>query len=139
VHDEWLAIVAAALGRTQVLDAQLIDYRQHGSNQIGVQKPTLRYKIGRMLEPRVDRYQRLAERSAVLRARLGELAAGGFDLDDRVLRLARQKASFEAARAQYPAARPLRLGAVLRQSRRGSYRVLSSQGDLDIARDLLQP
>ncbi|MDI2099420.1 glycosyltransferase family 2 protein [Ruicaihuangia caeni] len=148
VHDEWLAIMAAAIGTTQALEAQLIDYRQHGSNQIGVQKPTLRYKIGRMLEPRADRYQRLAERSAVLRSRLEALSAAGAgaragagasSVDERVLRLARQKASFEAARAHYPRARLLRLGPVLRQWRRGSYRVLSSQGDLDIARDVLQP
>lgn len=37
VHDEWLAIVAGMNGCIDCLDEALIDYRQHGGNQIGVQ------------------------------------------------------------------------------------------------------
>ena len=40
IHDEWLAIVAAATGRTAIVDAALTDYRQHGGNQIGARRPT---------------------------------------------------------------------------------------------------
>lgn len=134
VHDEWLAIIAAAVGRVSVIDEQLIDYRQHGSNQIGVQRPTLRYRIGRMLEPRGDRNLRLAARAAVLAERLDEL-----DASKHVRALAHDRARFDAVRAALPATRVARIPAVVRQWRAGSYRELSSQGDLDVLRDLLQP
>lgn len=35
VHDHWLAVVAAALGRVDVLDVQVQDYVQHGANVLG--------------------------------------------------------------------------------------------------------
>jgi glycosyltransferase involved in cell wall biosynthesis len=134
VHDEWLAIVAAAVGRVQVVERQLIDYRQHDANQIGVKKPTLAYKAGRMLEGRGSRYRLLRERSDTLVERLESLRVG-----EQRLKLARDKARFESIRAELPAARWGRLGPVLREFFAGSYRRLSSQGDLDVFRDLLQP
>lgn len=134
VHDEWLAIIAAATGEVQLLDAELIDYRQHGSNQIGARKPTLRYRIGRMLAPRGQRYRTLARRAAVLASRLEHLP-----VDPAVLGAARERARFDEVRARLPKWRMARVPAVLREYRRGSYAMLSSQGRLDVARDLLQP
>lgn len=40
VHDEWLTVVVAARGRIDCLEEPLIDYRQHGNNQIGMRKRT---------------------------------------------------------------------------------------------------
>ncbi len=40
-HDEWLAILGAMQGEADTLDEVLIDYRQHGGNQIGVRERTL--------------------------------------------------------------------------------------------------
>ena len=134
VHDEWLALIAAAIGRLRPLPQQLIDYRQHGSNVIGVTAPTLRYRVRRMLEPRGDRYRRLAARSVELSARLDEL-----DAPERWRALARRKAAFERDRASYPVHRAGRIPAILRGLRAGSYAELSSQGDVDVLRDLLQP
>lgn len=134
VHDEWLAIIASATGRIQVLDDVVIDYRQHGSNQIGVARPTLSYRMSRLLGPRGDRYVRLAERACALVDRLDYL-----EVDERLRHLARRKRDFELTRAAYPAGRLRRIGPVLGQLRRGSYSVLSSQGRLDAIRDLLQP
>ncbi|CAN5166543.1 glycosyltransferase family 2 protein [soil metagenome] len=134
VHDEWLAIIAAATGAVQFLDRELIDYRQHGSNQIGVQVPTLRYRVRKMLEPREDRYSLLAARAAVLSQRLAELDAPA---EFRIL--ADDKARFEALRASLPAVRLARLPAVVREALKGSYGRLSSQGALDVVRNLLQP
>lgn len=37
-HDEWLAILGAIEGEADTLEEVLIDYRQHGSNQIGVRE-----------------------------------------------------------------------------------------------------
>ena len=134
VHDEWLAIIASALGKVELLDARLIDYRQHGQNQIGVQKPTLRYRVRRMLEPRGRRYQELSLRSAILSHRLEELPVAS-----EYLELARRKAGFETVRGALPANRFARVRTILREYRAGSYALLSSQGDFDVVRDLLQP
>ncbi|WP_309617135.1 glycosyltransferase family 2 protein [Salinibacterium sp.] len=134
VHDEWLAIIAAALGEVEFVDSELIDYRQHDSNQIGVAKPTLSYRVGRMLEPRGERFVLLSARSQILVDRLAALPVA-----PGVLKLAEQKASFEARRAAMPDQRVRRLGAIVREVVRGSYGRLSSQGIIDVARDLIQP
>jgi len=134
VHDEWLATIASALGRVQLLENELIDYRQHGSNQIGVQKPTLRYRVGRMLQPRGERNARLARRAVDLVARLDAM-----DVAPGYRELARGKARFESLRAGLPANRLRRLRPVIRAYRSGSYARFSSQGRLDVIRDLLQP
>lgn len=134
VHDEWLAIIAAAIGRVQFIDETLIDYRQHGSNAIGVAKPTFRYRLARLFEPRGARYQTLASRSQVLVQRLDALGARRAILD-----IAESKARFEAIRSTYPRFRGSRIAPVWRGYRSGSYARLSSQGDLDVIRDLVQP
>ncbi len=45
-HDEWLAIVAAMHGEVDTLEEALVDYRQHGGNQIGVRGKTLGQQAG---------------------------------------------------------------------------------------------
>lgn len=135
VHDEWLAIIAAATGRIQVLDELLVDYRQHGANQIGVALPTMSYRMSRMIEPDNGRASRLARRSQILALRLSGLP--GASIRDRAA--AEAKADFEAARATLPKARIARLSGVMRAARGGRYRTLASQGLLDIVRDLAQP
>ena len=134
VHDEWLAIIAAAIGTVRRVPARLIDYRIHDNNQIGVDDPSRHSRLARMLEPRKDRYQRLSRRSQGLADRLARLGVNPFRLA-----LARRKASFESARATYPNSRLRRVAPVLRQWFRGNYARLSSQRRLDVARDLLQP
>jgi len=134
VHDEWLAIIAAALGTVELLDEPLIDYRQHGSNQIGVSAPTLGYRVRRMLEPRGARYEMLSRRADVLLDRLIQLKA-----PSSTIACAADKARFERVRAALPRRRLSRVRTVLLELRRGAYDRLSSQGNLDMARDLLQP
>ncbi len=134
VHDEWLATIAAALGRVEVLNRELIDYRQHGANQIGVQKPTMRYRVRRMLSSRGVRNARLARRAVDLAERLDEMQVAA-----PYRELAHAKARFEAARAALPANRLRRIGPVVRELRAGSYARFASQGRLDVVRDLLQP
>ncbi|WP_267222292.1 glycosyltransferase family 2 protein [Dyella silvae] len=52
VHDEWLALVASVIGRVDFIDEPLIDYRQHGNNQIGIQKRTWKKRLDDLLLPR---------------------------------------------------------------------------------------
>jgi len=128
IHDEWLAATAAVAGRIGVERRPLVDYRQHGGNEIGVVAPTLRYRIRRMLEPRGERNVRLATAFAAL-ADWGRSHGSAHDL-------LRAKAEFEARRAGAPRVRPARLPVILGQF--AGYRRFASQGMLDAARDLLQ-
>ena len=134
VHDEWLAIVAAAVGRVEVTDNCLVDYRQHGTNVIGAPARTLRYRMARMLETSQARNAGLAARSVVLADRLGAIDT----VSDQVRAAARAKAQFEFERAALPAARIGRIRGVLRASRGGRYSHFASQGMLDMLRDVLQ-
>lgn len=132
IHDEWLAIIAAALNGVRILDRPVIDYRQHGTNQIGVVARTIPGRLKSMLAPRAGRYQRLALRAVELDQALRELP-----VDENVTDAAHAKRVFEVARARYPRMRLARIPAIWRQWRRGRYAALSSQGTLDVARDLL--
>jgi len=136
VHDEWLAIVAAATGHVDVLREPTIDYRQHDANQIGVAAPTLTGKIKRVLEPRGDRNAVLAARFTVLADRLAEL---GDRVPPERLAATVEKARFEAERAALPANRLKRFGGVRRLAAGGRYERFASRGRADIIRDLLQP
>jgi len=134
VHDEWLTIIAASLGRARLIDRVTIDYRQHGSNEIGVALGGVRHRWGRILEPRGDRYPRLAARDAILVERLAMI-----DAPPAVQHLAHRKAAFDRARATLPRIRLARVPSVVAGLARGDYRDLSSQRQLDAVRDLLQP
>lgn len=134
VHDEWLAVIAAALDGVAVVADQTIDYRQHGANQIGVTAPTLSYKIGRVFERRGERNRILARRFAILADRLDTLPVA-----ESVRRAARAKAEFEARRAAMPSGRLRRAFPVLRLAATKAYGRYASRGVADIGRDLLQP
>ena len=136
VHDEWLAMMAAATGEIDVIDEPLIDYRQHGSNVIGIDFPTLRRKVKRVLEPRAGRNERISRQFAQLVQRLESLNG---KISSDVIALARAKARFEADRDGLPAARLRRVAPILAAHRRGWYAQFASQGRLDMVRDLIQP
>jgi glycosyltransferase involved in cell wall biosynthesis len=123
IHDEWLAIVAAATGRTAILDEPLTRYRQHGTNQIGARKPTLPDKVSRLREPRQPRNERLDSLDGVP--------------DDR-RRAAHRKLAHEEFRSALPVMRVRRVGPVLAAARRGDYARFGN-GLQDVLRDLVQP
>ena len=135
VHDEWLAMVASATGQLDYLPEPLIDYRQHGKNQIGVRKLNIRGKFSRVLEPRNDRNDYLLNRAQVFLSRLESL-------EDRVpaaaRELARGKVAHHRSRAALPSRRWGRLIPVLKEAATGRYSRFS-RGTADILRDLLQP
>lgn len=133
VHDEWLATIAAATGRVDLTDRTLIDYRQHGANQIGATRLGLRGKVRRVLEPRRARNERLARNFGILVERLAEL-----DVTAEVRELAAGKLTHELVRLGLPEARLLRVLPVMREVRTGGYRAFS-RGRGDILRDLVQP
>lgn len=134
VHDEWMAVVASIVSEIDWLPDLLVDYRQHGSNEIGVSAPTLAYKIGRVFEPRGDRYTGLVSRAERLKTRLDAL---GVTAD--VTAAMGEKLEHQRRRADLPSLRIARILPVLREASTGRYARYSSQGNLDILRDLFQP
>lgn len=135
VHDEWLAVQAAARERLDLSERPLTRYRRHDENQIGAGDPTLTHKISRVLGRRGDRNRQLAVRSRLLADRLA--TAEGVSTEYRAL--AERKAEFEEARAALPENRLRRALPVLRLALAGGYPRLASRGWLDVLRDLLQP
>jgi hypothetical protein len=111
----------------------LVDYRQHGGNEIGAAAPTLRYKISRVLEGGgAARTARLAERAEILAKRLRRIGA-----DPALTAEAEAKARFEAERAARPRVRLARAPGVARRLASGGYARFASRGALDAVRDLL--
>jgi hypothetical protein len=70
VHDEWLAIIAAALGGFDCLESRLVGYRQHGENQIGMPERGLAAQWRDLVKPRAALIGMLIARDRILRARL---------------------------------------------------------------------
>ena len=134
VHDEWLAMIAATSGGLDVIETPLVDYRQHASNQIGAERPTLRRKVRRVLEPRGDRNRRLAARARALDERVARMEGVSPSRREAV----HEKAVFETERENYPASRWRRIAPVLRSARRGDYARFAGRGRADVVRDLLQ-
>ncbi|WP_448809373.1 glycosyltransferase family 2 protein [Agromyces bauzanensis] len=134
VHDEWLAVVASVGGGIAVVSEPLIDYRQHGANQIGVSRLGAGGKLGRLREPRTDRNARLLARAQDLAERLPVVTAG----DARVEHGVRAKLAHEVMRQGIPAARLRRIAPVWREWRSGAYGRYG-RGAQDVLRDLVQP
>lgn len=134
IHDEWLAIVAAVSGRVGLLERELIDYRQHGANQIGAEALTFDGRIGRLRAPRAERNARLLVRAESLAQRLHAAPWA----DARVRAAADAKLRHERRRSGLPRARIARIPGVLDGLRAGSYRDYGN-GLADAVRDLVQP
>lgn len=134
VHDEWLAIIAAATSKIDWMPDRLVMYRQHGSNEIGVSAPTLRYKVKRVTEARGSRYTGLLARSRTLLERLLEL-----NVDASIVALTEGKVAHDLFRATLPANRISRIVPVLRSAATGAYDRYCSRKRLDVLRDLLSP
>jgi len=134
VHDEWLAMLAAVIGRAVLLPEELVDYRLHGGNQIGTVEPTLAYKMRRMLQPGRQRNQDIAAATRTLAHRLETMPGAEASLEQ-----VRGKLGIERFRADLPSARWRRVLPVLRRAATGEYERFTSQGRLDVVRDLVQP
>lgn len=134
VHDEWLAVVASVGGGLALVAEPVIDYRQHGGNQIGVTRLGPGGKLGRLREPRTERNARLLARAQDLADRLPGIAGG----DARVAASVRAKLAHEVMRQLLPPGRLRRLRPVWREWRTGAYDRYGL-GAQDVLRDLVQP
>ena len=135
IHDEWLAVVAASLGKVDAINELLIDYRQHGNNQIGVQKRGLAEKWRDLV-----RRRRLQFRAEVLRlnALLEHLQRLYPKVPQERLDQVREKRDHLANRAEL-GARSLfgRIPMILEEARQGRYNRYGT-GARSMLRDLLR-
>ena len=118
-----------------VLEETLIDYRQHGTNQIGVAKLSVEGKFRRMLEPGRARNRRLLTRATALLDRFEKL---GGQVPEHQMAIVRAKLEHEQVRSSLPPSRIARILPVLRELRTGRYTTFG-RGPSDAARDLFQP
>ena len=127
VHDEWIALLAAAEDALRFVPERLILYRQHGGNQIGARRWSLSEHL-RVPQPRRrDVNRRLLALMKGLRERLGH---SEFSIDAKIAHLER--------RVALPELRLLRLPAVAVELARGRYARYSS-GWRTAVRDLVSP
>lgn len=132
VHDEWLAVVAASIGRVDALEQPLIDYRQHARNQIGMRKRGLLDKWHDLVRPRREQFEAEVVRLSALQLYLdrSRAYACGAKLERKLAHLRNR-----IALGQRP--RWLRLPLVVAEARAGSYRRYGT-GMRTLIRDLLR-
>jgi glycosyltransferase involved in cell wall biosynthesis len=135
VHDEWLAIIAAAIGTVRLTPHAHVDYRQHGANQIGARRPTMRDRWAKLREPREPRASTLIARTEALVAALEGL---GDAVPAERLAAARARLAHERRRRDLPRLPIARIPAIARAATRGDY-ARYSRGPIDVLRDLVQP
>lgn len=132
VHDEWLAIIASAIGEVDFIDEPLIDYRQHANNQIGARKLSVRDKLERAFDRPDDFYAQQLRRTTALLQRLEAL---GSRVAPHRLVAVRNKLAHLRLRATLPKNRMARLLPIAGQWLSGGYRRYST-GMKSVVRDL---
>jgi glycosyltransferase involved in cell wall biosynthesis len=111
IHDEWIALIAAAFSDLRPIDEPLIRYRIHDSQQVG-----LRNKLEQRVQgnSRAQRHWgRLAESVKELRQLSDALSAMVPDKERPVLSAYQEHLQFLSFRASLPAPRLARLGRIL--------------------------
>lgn len=132
IHDEWLAVVAASIGRVDALEQPLIDYRQHARNQIGMRKRGLLDKWRDLVRPRREQFEAEVVRLSALQAYFDR--SGAHDCRAKVeLKLTH----FRNRIALGQRSRWHRLPLVVAEARAGSYRRYGT-GMRSLLRDLLR-
>ncbi|MDM0045160.1 glycosyltransferase [Variovorax dokdonensis] len=135
LHDEWLAIVAAAVGRVDVLEQPLIGYRQHGGNQIGAERDTFARKVQKALASRGNTHVMRARKAELLLERLESIGQPTVPVER--VRQVQGKLVHQRFRAALPASRLARCVPVLREAMTGRYNQFG-RGFRGVVRDLFE-
>jgi len=134
LHDEWLAIIAAASGGFDCIERPLIDYRQHAANQVGMAERSLTAKWRDLVRPGPAMIDRLIARDETLQQRLQALGARiPQSSRDRTAEKLRHLRAREALHGRAW----MRVAAVLRETVSGRYRRYAS-GWREALRDVLR-
>ena len=132
VHDEWLALVAAAQGGVVFHQDPLIRYRQHGNNEIGASKTDYDEATRRLREKRSEFFARKLRRNDGITALLEKKPTW---LDSLAHSSLAAKVEFDQWRSTLPSWRVRRLVPVLRRWFVGDYGRYA-RGYVDVIRDV---
>lgn len=132
VHDEWLALVAAAQGGVVFQEDPLIRYRQHENNEIGASKTDYHEATRRLREKRSEFFARKLRRNHGIVALLDNEPAW---LDSVAHSSLAAKVEFDQWRSTLPWSRVRRLLPVLRRWFAGDYGRYA-RGFVDVIRDI---
>jgi glycosyltransferase involved in cell wall biosynthesis len=134
-HDEWLALIAAALGAIKRIPEPLIDYRIHPGNQAGLRAVTPAARIGAATSGRGDFH---AIRARKLDALLERLRSLGSRVQSGQLCLVEACRDHWRVRANLPQRRTQRVASILAEWGGGRYGRFSN-GWRGVLRDLVEP
>jgi glycosyltransferase involved in cell wall biosynthesis len=93
MHDWWIALVAAAVGKIAFVDESMLLYRQHRDNQVGAKSFFSYHTIQRLFSKRKleQRIERMARQSFVLVGYLHESDAGAVFVNRYVRRISQRQ------------------------------------------------
>lgn len=123
LHDEWLAVVAAASGRIDFLDDPLTDYRQHDRNHIGSGRNDLGSVVKKLKSCRRCFNCELARRTEL---QIERLCAFEPPVSQSRIASLQSKLRHLQRRCKLPRARLARLPTVIGECLNGGYRRYSS-------------
>lgn len=120
VHDGWIALLLSAVADVVALDEPLIRYRQHGRQQIGAKKPTLRGQYRHARTMGRDYFRRETANYAAALERLSA-ATGPPAPPERLAKLAAKVRHYRARLRMREVGRAARLPIILRELYAGRY------------------
>ena len=132
VHDEWLALVAAAERGVVFQEDPLVRYRQHGNNEIGASKTDYDEATRRLREKRSEFFARKLRRNHGIAALLDNKPAW---LDSVAHSSLAAKVEFDQWRSTLPSSRVRRLVPVVLRWFAGDYGRYA-RGYMDVIRDI---
>ena len=135
LHDGWLALTAALVDGVRFLPRELIDYRQHGGNQIGGKPLSATDSMVAILKSWRDMAAVLSERNKDLTSLVARLGSRVSQTNQEIVR---NRVAHNQWRMSLPSSRILRVWPVLWGLLRGRYRRFGRQPH-DVLRDLFMP
>lgn len=135
IHDEWMAMVLSTVGHVGMVEEQLIDYRQHASNQVGMRKRNLIDKWRDLTRSRVEQFEAEVGRQQMLEAhlrRLGEVVPPAC-----LSTVVERRKHFEVRVEMGRHSRLRRIPAIWREAWRSNYQRFGT-GKRSVLRDLLR-
>ena len=133
IHDGWIALIVALLGRIAFIAQPLIKYRQHADQQVGVRADDSITSVQRARRTNGSDY--LAQ-AAQFELALQRISNGEIETSDRNRSLLLAKIAHLKSRAQLPRERLRRLPLITRETANRNY-ARFSRGWLSAARDLI--
>ena len=122
------------MGEVDVLEEELIDYRQHGGNQIGARRDTFLRKVQMALASRGYTHHTRTVKAELLLARLLQI---GNQVSADMINDVHRKVEHQRFRSELPANRLARVIPVMREAMTGRYGRFG-RGTRGVVRDLFE-